>query len=145
MTGTSRTGGPVLTPEQVELVEALFARIRGDDEFPKRFYAELFERDPSTRALFSDDLTAQRQRLLEELDALGEALRDLDRLRARTVRLGRRHHEYGVRPEHYAAGREAMEAAMAAVAGDAFDEPTRKAWRSAYDLIATAMQEGAAS
>lgn len=129
-----------MTPEQVTMVQRTTDRLRPRmDGVADDFYARLFASRPDLRPLFPDDLTAQRQKFSDELTAIVAAIPDFARFRKRARDLGARHRGYGVRPSHYAIVRTALIAALAA-ADPEWDDATRAAWRSAYDLVAELMQ-----
>jgi hemoglobin-like flavoprotein len=135
-----------MTPEQITLVQSSFERL--GPELPilaTRFYQELFGRDPALRALFTTDMALQKVRFAEKLTEIVQAMPRLDELLGHTRALGARHVGYGVRVADYAAVRDALLGALAAVLGDSFDAPTREAWSTAYNLVAETMLEGAAS
>jgi hemoglobin-like flavoprotein len=135
-----------VTPEQITLVQASFARL--EPELPAlatRFYQELFGRNPALSALFTTDLAVQEVRFAEKLAEIVRAMPRLGELLGHTRALGARHAGYGVRAADYRAVGDALLTALAAVLGDSFDAPTREAWDIAYNLVAETMLEGAAS
>ena len=113
------------------------------DELMDEFYARLFTAAPSARALFPDDLRAQKKMLLSALVLVRKSLRDFDAITPTLRKLGARHVAYGAQPEHYAVVGSALIAAMAAVAGDAWSTEYELAWGEAYQLVAEAMMAGA--
>jgi len=134
-----------MTPEQITLVQASFARL--GPELPAlttRFYQELFGRNPALSALFTTDLAVQEVRFAEKLTEIVRAMPRLGELLGHTRALGARHAGYGVRAADYQTVGDAFLAALAAVLGDSFDTPTREAWDIAYNLMAETMLEGAA-
>jgi len=135
-----------VTPEQITLVQASFARL--GPELPAlatRFYQELFGRKPALRALFTTDQAVQEVRFAEKLAEIVQSMPRLGELLGHTRALGARHAGYGVRAADYRTVGDALLAALAAVLGDSFDEPAREAWEIAYNLVAETMLEGAAS
>jgi hemoglobin-like flavoprotein len=122
-----------MTPEQISLVQSSFERL--GPQLPvmaTRFYQELFRRDPALRALFTTDLAEQEVKFASKLAEIVHAL-------------GAMHVGYGVRAADYQTVGAALIAALAAVLGDSFDDPTRLAWALAYNLVAETMLEGAAT
>jgi hemoglobin-like flavoprotein len=109
-----------------------------------RFYAELFERDPALRALFTADLAEQEAKFADKLTEIVRAMPRLGEFLAHTRALGARHVGYGARATDYQNVGAALVAALAAILGDSFDAPTRQAWALAYNLVAETMLEGAA-
>jgi hemoglobin-like flavoprotein len=108
------------------------------------FYGKLFELDPGARKLFHNDLALQSRKLLDMLASVVEALDNLEPLRARLAELGRKHADYGVRPEQYETLTIALLWAIAQALGPDFDVATRDAWRRAINTIAKAMSPGLA-
>ncbi len=116
-------------------------------DFSTNFYEGLFEIAPETRALFSDDMTEQRDRLLRELSALiaaATAWRDAsshETLVRRTHALGRRHATYGVTADMY----EPVELALMAALRDqipGFDTEHENAWTKLFGFMSATMLEG---
>jgi len=98
-----------MTPEEVAEVRASLADVRAAGACAaEAFYAELFRRDPSARALFHRPAAEQAAVFLHELDALLSAVSDLPGFVDRAGRLGRRHAGLGVRAEHFAAAGAAL-------------------------------------
>ena len=90
------------------------------DRFGDTFYATLFELAPHTRALFPDDITEQRLRLVNELTFLVEAATDTDRFTTRARALGERHAGYGVKGSDFEPVRNALLAALREQMDDAW-------------------------
>ena len=134
--------------DQINRVQSTFAKVSGDpevtDAFSKAFYEHLFSLDPTVRAMFPDDMTAQRQKLMDELTMIVESLGRLGALVARTTDLGRRHAGYGVEPHHYDLVLEALVHALVTTLPDAVTDDVALAWRRAYHLVAETMLYGAA-
>ena len=133
-----------MTPEQVAVVQRTASALeRGGDRFARAFYDQLFERRPSARCLFPEDLDPQRGLLLAEILRLARAASDLPSFLERARELGRRHQRYGVRSDDYPFVGEALIAALAEVIADQWDPEVEAAWRRTYCLISEAMLEGA--
>ncbi|MCU1397769.1 MAG: hemoglobin-like protein (Hmp) [Acidimicrobiales bacterium] len=129
----------------IALVQATFhAVVPVADEFSAAFYAHLFELDPSLRWMFSDDLTLQRMKLVDELTAIVETVGRLPVLVARTTELGRRHVDYGVEPHHYDLVLDALMHAFGVCIPDRMTPEAVVSWRRAYNLVAETMLYGAA-
>jgi nitric oxide dioxygenase len=134
-----------MTPEQLDLIATTARSIEVDAErFSTRFYERLFELSPATRALFPDDLTEQRSKLVNELVFLVGAATDLPAFLERARDLGARHQTYGVRRGDYDSVRTALLDSLALVVGKRWTEESRRAWQALYRLIAETMLEGAA-
>src|SRR5687768_10215213 len=114
------------------------------DELMDRFYAGLFAAAPSVRPLFAGtDLRKQKIMLLRVLGLLRRSLRDLDPIVPILHDLGARHVAYRARAEHYPVVGEVLIASMAEVAGEAWRPEYERAWAAAFDVVASAMLEGA--
>ena len=115
------------------------------EELVDLFYARLFAAAPSVRPLFGTDLRHQRAMLLGTLVLLRKSLRNLDAIVPKLRELGARHVAYGARPEHYPVVGGVLIATMALVAGEAWRPEYDRAWAAAFDVVAGAMLDGAAS
>lgn len=137
-----------MTPEQITLVQSSFERLGPQlPAMTTRFYQELFRQDPAERPLFTTDPAEQEAKFAAKLTEVVRAMPRLNELltHTHTRALGARHVGYGVRVADYQTVGDALVAALAAVLGDSFDAPTRKAWTLAYNLVAETMLEGAAA
>jgi hemoglobin-like flavoprotein len=105
-------------------------------------YGRMFEIDPSLRALFKIDLVSQSKKLTETLLALADSLHHFDEMRPVLRDLGRKHLDYGVRPEHYQTLTEAMLWALRQALQEDFDSQTRAAWVAVLDAINREMLGG---
>jgi methyl-accepting chemotaxis protein len=114
------------------------------EELVETFYARLFAAAPAVRPLFTGDERRRRAMLLQALLLVRRSLRDLDALVPVLRTLGARHVAYGARPEHYPVVADALIAAMAELAGDAWCERYALAWERALTVVAGAMLDGAA-
>jgi hemoglobin-like flavoprotein len=129
----------------LEALETSFDLVapRGD-ELMDAFYSRLFAAAPAVKPLFAGtDLRKQKAMLLRLLGLLRRSLRDLDSIVPLLHDLGARHVGYGAQPEHYPVVGAVLIAAMAEVAGDAWEPRFERAWGAAFDVVAGAMLEGA--
>ena len=116
------------------------------DELMDTFYARLFAAAPAVKPLFAGtDLRRQKAMLLGILVLLRKSLRDLDAIVPKLRELGARHVAYGAEPGHYAVVGQVLIGSMAEIAGDAWRPQYGEAWAAAFDVVAGAMLEGAAS
>ena len=135
-----------MTPEQITLVQSSFDCLEPDlPALTRRFYRELFARDPALETLFSTDMAEQEASFARKFTEIVRVISDLDEFLAHTRALGARHAGYGVGVAGYQTVGEALLEALAAILGDRFDAETRGAWTLAYSLIAETMLQGAAS
>lgn len=121
------------------------------------FYRRLFELKPEYRALFGEDMAAQKRKLVRMLAFIVRSLEwrdeqwkdDIDPsedLMLVVLALGRRHTDlYRIPNESYGVVGEALVWTLEHGLGDAFTPPTREAWIKLYTLLASTMQMGAAA
>ena len=90
----------VMTPEQQVLVQSSFAKVVPiADVAANLFYEDLFQRNPKLRPLFKEDMAEQRQKLMAMLGTAVANLGNWEKIAAAVQALGRRHVDYGVKPE----------------------------------------------
>ena len=109
------------------------------------FYGRLFEIAPHVRPMFKTEIGEQSRRLGEMLNMIAGALDRFDEFRPVLADLGRRHVEYGVRPEHYELLRSALLWTFGNALGVQFDRETRAAWDLLIGMVASEMLAGAAA
>jgi hemoglobin-like flavoprotein len=115
------------------------------DELASRFYARLFEIDPTAARLFaSTDMAAQRRKFSAMLDTIVRAVDEPRALVPDTTALARRHVGYGVEDRHFNSVGEALLFALAETLGGAFTDAVHAAWVEAYALLAALMRRAAA-
>jgi len=129
------------------LLKESFTAVSGRaPELAEFFYARLFllaaERGhPQVRAMFPRDMDTQRGRLVNALVRIVSAVieGDLDGLTVYLTGLGKDHLMFGVEPAHFGLVGEALLAALAEYAGDAWTPETAQAWAQAYGVAAEVM------
>jgi hemoglobin-like flavoprotein len=135
----------MLTLNQIELVQNSFATIAPiADDAAALFYRRLFEIDPSLKAMFKEDMTEQRRKLMQMLTAAVKGLPRLDRLVPVVEDLGRRHASYGVLDAHYETVGAALIWTLEKGLGDAFTPQVKDAWATVYGILASTMRNAAA-
>lgn len=126
--------------QQIELVQSSFAKVVPiADQAAVIFYDELFERDPSLRPMFKDDMTEQRIKLMSMLGTAVNGLRDWDAVQPVVARLGARHVSYGVKPEHYALVGASLLATLSKGLGDDFTPAVEAAWVEVFGALSGEM------
>ena len=118
------------------------------------FYQRLFELKPEYRAMFSEDMTRQKQKLVKMLSFIVQSLdwnasewredvaEDQD-LFLVVLALGRRHGQlYKIPADSYGPVGEALIWALDYGLGDAFTEETKEAWLTVYTLLTKTMLMG---
>ena len=114
-----------------------------EDTVTERFYEILFERYPQAKPLFGHNAAdAQAKMLQEAIVAVVDHLEDEAWLGQTLGGLGRTHVDYGVTEEMFPWVGECLLAALAAAAGDAWNDEIEQAWTEAYGAIAGLMLEG---
>ena len=132
----------MLTAHQITLVQSTFGNIALEaGQVADRFYARLFELEPSTRQLFHGPMPDQGQKLMQMVATAVMSLERLDELVPAVQDLGRRHVGYGVQPSHYDTVGQALLWALGDALGNEFTPEVRDAWATVYSVLAqTAIQ-----
>ncbi len=129
-----------MTPEEIDLVTASAGRVAPAlGAVSADFYARLFAAHPEVRGMFPADNTGQEAKFAASIAAIVEAMPDFVAFADRTGQLGRLHAAHRVTAGQYSAvGAVLLETLAEADPG--FDDATRAAWATAYDLLAESMQ-----
>jgi hemoglobin-like flavoprotein len=91
-----------MNPTQIKLVQDSFARVAPiSEQAAVLFYDRLFEVAPPVRAMFPDDMTEQRKKLMATLAVVVNGLSNLEAVLPAASALAKRHVSYGAKPEHY--------------------------------------------
>jgi hemoglobin-like flavoprotein len=129
-----------MTPKQIELVQASFARVAPIAEAAAGlFYERLFEIAPEVRPLFKGDMGEQGRKLIGMLAAVVNGLSNLETILPAAKALAVRHVTYGVKPGHYVPVGEALIWTLEKGLGADFTSDTRDAWLAAYSVLSGAM------
>ena len=92
----------ITTPEQITLVQQSFSKVAPiSAPAAVLFYDRLFEVAPSVRAMFPEDMTEQRKKLMGMLAAVVGGLSNLESILPAASALAKRHVAYGAKAEHY--------------------------------------------
>jgi len=133
-----------MTPEAIRQVRTSYGEVAARPrQLASRFYEELFTTAPNLRPLFPGDLTSLQGHFEA---AIALVIRNLDEMRAlreSLQKLGAQHVHWGARPEDYVAAREALIAAVRALAPE-WNGRLEQHWRTAITAIIVPMLEGAA-
>lgn len=103
------------------------------------FYGKLFELNPDYKALFKGDMKEQGRKLMAMINTAVNALDKLETVVPNVQELGRRHVDYGVKPEDYAVVAEALLWTLGQGLGDKFTDDVKSAWTTAYTILAETM------
>lgn len=121
---------------QVKLVQESFAKVVPISEAAAViFYDRLFEVAPSVKAMFPDDMTQQRKKLMMMLAAVVNGLGNLDSILPAASALAKRHVDYGARPEHYPVVGGALLWTLEKGLGAAWTSDVADAWTTAYGTL----------
>src|ERR1700756_1221229 len=91
-----------MNPTQIKLVQDSLSKVAPiSDPAPVLFYDRLFEVAPTVRAMFPDDMTEQRKKLMATLAVVVNGLSNLEAILPAASALAKRHVAYGAQAEHY--------------------------------------------
>jgi hemoglobin-like flavoprotein len=129
----------------VARLRATYERVRARDQrLAEIFYRKLFAAAPQIRPLFRSDPKAQAQKLMSALDAVVRNLEHPAENAAMLAEMGRRHAQYGAKPEHYHLVIDLLVESMNELLGAELDRAASDEWRLALRLISNQMIAGAA-
>jgi|GEM_PF-382490 len=124
----------------IDILRSSFAALAPQgEELTRRFYAELFERFPQVRPMFTGDVKDQERKLLAALQTVIASLDKPAALKKTLAELGRRHQNYGAVAGHYQAVAETLLDVMADLAGSLWTNEVASAWKQALTVVAQAM------
>ena len=125
-----------MTPTQIRLVQESFSKVAPiSEQAAVIFYGRLFEVAPSVRALFPDDMSEQRKKLMATLAVVVNGLTDLPAVLPAASALAKRHVGYGAKPEHYPVDGGALLWTLEKGLGEAWTPELAEAWTAAYGLL----------
>ena len=121
---------------QVKLVQESFAKVVPiSDAAAVIFYDRLFEVAPSVKAMFPDDMSGQRKKLMMMLAAVVNGLGNLESILPAASALAKRHVNYGAQPEHYPVVGGALLWTLEKGLGEAWTSDVADAWTTAYGTL----------
>jgi hemoglobin-like flavoprotein len=129
-----------MTPHEITLVQTSFAKVAPiAATAADLFYGRLFEIAPDVRAMFPDDMTDQKKKLMAMLGTAVASLTRLDQLLPVVHALGQRHAGYGVKAEHFAPVGAALLCTLEQGLGEAFTPEVKEAWAAVYGTLSAIM------
>lgn len=132
-----------LSPREIGEVRASLQLLAEAGPAPvERFYEWLFREAPDVRPLFQGDPAPQARKFLQSLKVIVAALDAPQKHVPVLQRLGERHREYGVRPEHYPVVARGLLLAIEGALGPALTPAARSAWSRALELVTAVMTGG---
>ncbi|UYN95003.1 MAG: hypothetical protein KIT25_23805 [Enhydrobacter sp.] len=133
-----------MTPDQIRLVQSSFATVAPiAATAADLFYGRLFEIAPQVRAMFPDDLSEQKKKLMAMLGTVVAGLNRIETLLPAVRALGQRHAGYGVKAEHFAPVGAALLWTLEQGLGEAFTPEVKEAWTIAYGVLSQTMIDAA--
>ena len=121
---------------QVKLVQESFAKVIPISETAAViFYDRLFEVAPSVKAMFPEDMSGQRKKLMMMLAAVVKGLGNLESILPAASALAKRHVNYGAKPEHYPVVGGALLWTLEKGLGEAWTPDVADAWTTAYGTL----------
>lgn len=125
-----------MTPEQVTLVQQSFSKVAPiSEQAAVIFYDRLFEVAPTVRAMFPNEMTEQRKKLMAALAAAVNGLSNLEAILPAASALAKRHVNYGAKPEHYPVVGGALLWTLEKGLGEAWTTDVAAAWTAAYGTL----------
>jgi hemoglobin-like flavoprotein len=125
-----------MTPDQVKLVQDSFAKVAPiSEQAALLFYDRLFEIAPQVKAMFPDDMTEQRRKLMMMLTAVVNGLGNLESILPAASALATRHVSYGAKAEHYPVVGAALLWTLEQGLGDGWTPELADAWSTAYGTL----------
>jgi hemoglobin-like flavoprotein len=129
-----------MTPQQIDLVQTSFKKVVPIvGTAADLFYDRLFEIAPEVRALFPDDMTEQKKKLMAMLGTAVASLHKLDTILPAVQALGQRHKGYGVTADQYAPVGAALLWTLEKGLGPDFTPEVKSAWTETYTTLAGVM------
>jgi hemoglobin-like flavoprotein len=133
-----------MTPEQVTLVQESFAKVAPiADQAAVMFYDRLFDIAPQVKAMFPEDMSEQRKKLMATLVVVVNGLSNLESILPAASALAQRHVAYGAKAEHYPVVGSALLWTLQQGLGDGWTPDIASAWTAAYGTLSGFMIEQA--
>jgi hemoglobin-like flavoprotein len=125
-----------MTPDQVKLIQDSFAKVAPiSEQAAVLFYDRLFEIASQVKAMFPDDMTEQRRKLMMMLAAVVNGLGNLESILPAASALAKRHVGYGAKAEHYPVVGAALLWTLEQGLGDGWTPERAEAWNTAYGTL----------
>jgi nitric oxide dioxygenase len=129
-----------MTPGQIKIVQDSFAKVAPiSEKAAELFYGRLFEIAPQVRAMFPDDMTEQRKKLMATLAIVVNGLNNLDTILPAASALAKRHVSYGAEAAHYPVVGQALLWTLEQGLGPSWTPEVAAAWTGAYTTLSEFM------
>jgi len=133
-----------MNQSQADIVQTTFERIaRFGPHAAATFYAELFAIEPTLKDLFTGDMIAQGEKLMNMLAHAVAGLSTPETIVPVLRELAARHLDYNVEARHYQVVGTALMRTLRHELGADFTPEARAAWAAAYQFISDFMLEAA--
>lgn len=131
-----------LSTQEVQVLRDSFRDIATvSEQAADRFYKILFEKDPDSRILFTNDIGRQGTMLMSKLGIIVSELHNMESLAPMLEGLAMRHVAYGVKKEHYPVVGEVLIELLAEMLGDQFTPEAEAVWTKVYVELSDLMIE----
>jgi nitric oxide dioxygenase len=129
-----------MTPDQIKLAQDSFAKVGPiSDKAAELFYGRLFEIAPQVRAMFPDDMSEQRKKLMATLAIVVQGLNNLDTILPAASALAKRHVSYGAEAAHYPVVGQALLWTLERGLGPSWTPEVAAAWTGAFTTLSEFM------
>jgi nitric oxide dioxygenase len=129
----------MITEKQITLIKNSWCCAINAEKAGKLFYERLFEVAPGLRHHFQGEIKFQARKLFHMVTLIVTKVHELDQILEEVKSLARRHDRYGAEPAHYKVVGECLLWTLEKINPDKWNEETREAWVTVYDLIADTM------
>jgi hemoglobin-like flavoprotein len=127
---------------RITLVQQSFEQVAAlGDRLSEVFYAELFNIDPSLRAMFDDDMRRQQMKFMMMLTLIVRSLHENEKISNVIEHLAVKHVGYGVRPKHYTPFGNALLRTLKKMLGPDYTRDVADAWEESFRMLARIMKK----
>lgn len=130
----------MLDQKTIDIIKSTVPALKAHGlEITKRFYEIMFTNNPEVKPFFNMDKQAsgeQPKALAMTVLAAAQNIDNLAALLPAVEKIGKRHVEVGILPEHYPIVGKNLLFAIKEVLGEAATDEVIDAWAKAYDVIA---------
>lgn len=125
----------------IALIEESFAQLAPQAEkLAKMFYKELFSKYPAVKPLFKNTrIKEQEKKLVAALSTVVSSLRNPEILEKVLCDLGKKHIQYGAKPEHYQVVTSTLVDVMRKINAEQWTDEIENTWRQVLDRVASVM------
>jgi nitric oxide dioxygenase len=127
----------MLTEAQKKIIRQTYVHIaRREYSTGEMFYERLFAIAPELRGMFPNDMTQMRLKFIQMVGSYVKALEIGENYNPVIEKLGKKHVNYGVKPEHYDLFRQAFLWAIRQTLDEYYSLEVEEAWAALYDMMA---------